>query len=100
MCTEKANCSDVRLCAIISRTQDRHLHDHSPSTPPPHELRSPPFFGAPDARKTAVLTETIKRLRNENWHLLCEVDLLKLALQNEKDKDMSARCRASKFLPF
>ena len=63
------------------------------------ELRSPPVFDAPDARKTAVLTETIKRLRNENWHLLCEVDLLKLALQNEKDKDMSARCRASKFLP-
>lgn len=106
------------LRATDIRTQELHL-EHDLPCRAPEELEE---FDLPDVRKTAVLTETIKRLRNENWHLLCEMDLLKLALQSQKDnyprqtpahltnynqlqcmadqqlEEMRARCRASKFL--
>ena len=75
----------------------------------PEPARTPLGQDAPDARQTATLTEAIRALRNENWHLQSEVDLLKLALQNEgaagpqrlQEKaderlaEVSARCRAS-----
>lgn len=106
------------LRATDVRTQELHL-DHALPCRAPEE---PEEFDPPDVRKLAVLTETIRRLRNENWHLLCEMDLLKLALQSQKNnypqqtpayitnynklqcmadqqlEEMSARCRASKFL--
>lgn len=80
----------------------------------PESARPPLALDVPDrapadARQTATLTETIRALRNENWHLRSEVELLRLALQNEgtagpqkqhakedgRLEEVRARCRAS-----